>query len=239
MGLSLRTISLWFVNETNFFLASGGVCFEQPTKRVAGRFPFCSGYVAGCRSCAVSVRNSSKRNSTKNGEQCNVVRHFFEDIFRLVFSRHPTTSLCIMRNNRYRKKKVIQYLSLTSTTPLARSQVLLTFVQRIVGCRRYSRDVQHPAPLFTAPRALHLAALQQVRLYREVQGEQGQARAWTLARRGTFATHGVRWCPHQSCEKTWDRDVNAARNMRQVFLYMLRNGHRRPTAFQHEGAPSA
>jgi len=56
---------------------------------------------------------------------------------------------------------------------------------------------------------------------------------------GRRQLHGVRWCPHQDCRTTWNRDVNAARNMRQVFLHMLRHGHRRPAAFRHGGALDA
>ena len=46
--------------------------------------------------------------------------------------------------------------------------------------------------------------------------------------------HGVRWCPE--CRKLWNRDVNAARNMRQVFLHMLAHGLSRPEGFRHPGA---
>ena len=49
---------------------------------------------------------------------------------------------------------------------------------------------------------------------------------------------GVRWCPHQSCKKYWNRDINAARNIRGIFLEMIRNGQRRPIPFQHPGALS-
>jgi len=58
-------------------------------------------------------------------------------------------------------------------------------------------------------------------------GPEGQARR---------EIHGVRRCPHRSCGLTWNRDVNAARNMRQVFLHMLHNGKKRPPLFQHAGA---
>ena len=50
--------------------------------------------------------------------------------------------------------------------------------------------------------------------------------------------HGVRWCPE--CRKLWNRDVNAARNMRQVFLRMLAHTDpsrpARPEGFRHPGA---
>ena len=46
--------------------------------------------------------------------------------------------------------------------------------------------------------------------------------------------HGVRWCPE--CETVWNRDVNAARNIRQVFLHMIQHGNHRPEGFKHEGA---
>jgi hypothetical protein len=49
--------------------------------------------------------------------------------------------------------------------------------------------------------------------------------------------HGVRWC--SLCETTWNRDVNSARSMRQVFLWMLNNNLVRPEPFRHEGALSA
>lgn len=48
--------------------------------------------------------------------------------------------------------------------------------------------------------------------------------------------HGVRWCSHQNCTTRWNRDVNAARNMRRVFLHMLENNKERPAAFKHAGA---
>ena len=48
--------------------------------------------------------------------------------------------------------------------------------------------------------------------------------------------HGVRWC--SQCETTWNRDVNSARSMRQVFLWMLTHDLVRPEPFRHEGALS-
>ena len=48
--------------------------------------------------------------------------------------------------------------------------------------------------------------------------------------------HGVRWC--SQCKTTWNRDVNSARSMRQVFLWMLNNNLVRPEPFRHEGALS-
>jgi len=51
--------------------------------------------------------------------------------------------------------------------------------------------------------------------------------------------YGVRYCENISCKTTWHRDTNAARNMRLVFLHMLRNGQVRPEGFQHQGALSA
>ena len=38
------------------------------------------------------------------------------------------------------------------------------------------------------------------------------------------------------CETVWNRDVNAARNIRQVFLHMIQHGNHRPEGFKHEGA---
>ena len=49
--------------------------------------------------------------------------------------------------------------------------------------------------------------------------------------------HGVRWC--SQCKTTWNRDVNSARSMRQVFLWMLNHGLVRPEPFRHVGALSA
>jgi hypothetical protein len=43
--------------------------------------------------------------------------------------------------------------------------------------------------------------------------------------------HGVRFCPH--CSTVWNRDVNAARNMRLVFEFMVRNKLVRPAPFKH------
>ena len=57
---------------------------------------------------------------------------------------------------------------------------------------------------------------------------------------GTFKKqdiHGVRWC--SQCETTWNRDVNSARSMRQMFLWMLNHHLVRPEPFRHVGALSA
>ena len=48
--------------------------------------------------------------------------------------------------------------------------------------------------------------------------------------------HGVRWC--SQCKTTWNRDVNSARSMRQVFLWMLNYHLMRPEPFRHVGALS-
>ncbi|GMH66768.1 hypothetical protein TrST_g7481, partial [Triparma strigata] len=45
--------------------------------------------------------------------------------------------------------------------------------------------------------------------------------------------HGVRFCPHEGCTTVWNRDVNAARNMRLVFEFMVRNKLERPASFKH------
>ena len=45
--------------------------------------------------------------------------------------------------------------------------------------------------------------------------------------------HGVRWCPE--CEITHHRDVNSARNMRKLGIYICMNRSRAPP-FRHEGA---
>ena len=34
----------------------------------------------------------------------------------------------------------------------------------------------------------------------------------------------------------WNRDVNAARNMRQIFIHMITNNKSRPAPFKHPGA---
>ena len=50
-----------------------------------------------------------------------------------------------------------------------------------------------------------------------------------------ISIHGVRVCTHKSCPTTWwNRDVNAAENIRQIFLHMNDPRHlgRRPEAFQ-------
>ena len=56
---------------------------------------------------------------------------------------------------------------------------------------------------------------------------------------GTFKKqeiHGVRWC--SQCKTTWNRDVNSARSMHQVFLWMLNYHLVRPEPFRHVGALS-
>ena len=61
-----------------------------------------------------------------------------------------------------------------------------------------------------------------------------------LRKRWTGDIHGVRWCSHQNCTtRRWNRDVNAARNMRRVFLHMLDNNLQLPAAFKHAGALDA
>lgn len=46
--------------------------------------------------------------------------------------------------------------------------------------------------------------------------------------------YGVRWCTN--CKTRWNREVNAARNIRQVFLAMVPQPHARPPAFKHASA---
>ena len=58
----------------------------------------------------------------------------------------------------------------------------------------------------------------------------------TGGRRRSSEIHGVRFCPHVGCRKIWNRDVNAARNMRLVFEYMVENKLQRPDPFKHIGA---
>jgi hypothetical protein len=46
--------------------------------------------------------------------------------------------------------------------------------------------------------------------------------------------YGVRWCT--DCKSLGNRDVNAARNIRKVFLAMVPRPHTRPAAFKHASA---
>ena len=48
---------------------------------------------------------------------------------------------------------------------------------------------------------------------------------------------GVSYCT--VCDTTWNRDVNAARNMRRLFLWMVEHNLVRHPHFQHNGAYSA
>ena len=58
---------------------------------------------------------------------------------------------------------------------------------------------------------------------------------WELRKRWTGDIHGVRWCSHQNCTtRRWNRDVNAARNMRRVFLHMLEYNQQLPAAFKQK-----
>jgi transposase len=41
---------------------------------------------------------------------------------------------------------------------------------------------------------------------------------------------GLRWCPN--CETLWHRDVNAGRNIRLVFLELIKPPHERPPTFK-------
>jgi hypothetical protein len=45
----------------------------------------------------------------------------------------------------------------------------------------------------------------------------------------------VKRCP--SCFTTWNRDLNASRNFRTIWLYMVRNGGQRPAPFAFSNAP--
>ena len=68
----------------------------------------------------------------------------------------------------------------------------------------------------------------------------GKEKRGELRKRWSGDIHGVRWCSHQNCTtRRWNRDVNAARNMRRVFLHMLENNLQRPAAFKHAGALDA
>ena len=60
------------------------------------------------------------------------------------------------------------------------------------------------------------------------------AAAAEVCRKNMRGTSSNPWCPE--CETVWNRDVNAARNIRQVFLHMIAHGHSRPQGFKHEGA---
>ena len=50
---------------------------------------------------------------------------------------------------------------------------------------------------------------------------------------GKETVHGVRWCP--TCKTTHHRDVNSARNMRKLGIYICKHRYRAPP-FRHEGA---
>ena len=59
-----------------------------------------------------------------------------------------------------------------------------------------------------------------------------------LTKKGTLARpsprHGARYC--SSCQTTWHRDVNAARNIMRIFAYLLKHNGARPQAFVHKFA---
>ena len=42
-------------------------------------------------------------------------------------------------------------------------------------------------------------------------------------------------CPNPNCRVQWNRDVNAARNIRAIFIHMMRNNGAKPAAFQYQG----
>lgn len=52
----------------------------------------------------------------------------------------------------------------------------------------------------------------------------------------TALPKGKKWrlkiCPKPSCRRFWNRDVNAARNMRHVFIFMNSHNGERPEAFK-------
>jgi hypothetical protein len=51
---------------------------------------------------------------------------------------------------------------------------------------------------------------------------------------GQNEIYGVRRCEAAGCRKTWNRDVNAARNMRKIFMAEATTGTR-PVLFTHQG----
>ena len=57
-------------------------------------------------------------------------------------------------------------------------------------------------------------------------------------RKSSKEIHGVRFCPHENCRTVWNRDVNAARNIRLVFEHMAKNSKVRPSPFAHLNALS-
>lgn len=61
-------------------------------------------------------------------------------------------------------------------------------------------------------------------------GQSGQQRA----KNNIYST---RWCPH--CKTRWNRDNNAARNIRQLWQIMVWNGQKRLKLFKHPGAYDA
>lgn len=67
-------------------------------------------------------------------------------------------------------------------------------------------------------------------------------RPFKVNRNGKTAVHeihGVCWCSNQNCRTTWNRDVNAARNMCKLFWSMVTNGLVYPDPFRHKGALTA
>ena len=63
-------------------------------------------------------------------------------------------------------------------------------------------------------------------------GERGEC--WQSEQAAKTNIFGLRWCPN--CKTLWHRDVNAGRNIRQVFLEQSKPPHERRQTFKKDGA---
>ena len=119
----------------------------------------------------------------------------------------------------------------------------------VVGACQYSTGFRHaPVPMKLLLRRLkehtqvvvideHYTSQMCSKCAFPKEGEEMKAKAMPQVKKeggGTMWT--VKRC--KQCHTTWNRDVNAARNMRLLYLHMLRNGTVRPSPFKHAGALS-